>query len=199
MSRKLTRRYAVGMLAEPERRRSALQERVRDVILEGATRAVARRGHDVSMADVAAEAGVARATVYRHFPNREALLERLITRADRDAAARLDPENIGDAPVRDAVVRSIRALIELGDSVVLLAGVWRTRSAGTSAVLERMRVLMERGQETGDLRADIPAEWLADSLVATVLTVMASDVRLPREDSVQRVAALFLEGAAQRS
>jgi AcrR family transcriptional regulator len=151
------------------------------------------------MADVAAEAGVARATVYRHFPNREALLERLITRADRDAAARLDPENIGDAPARDAVVRSIRALIELGDSVVLLAGVWRTRSAGTSAVLERRRVLMERGQETGDLRADIPAEWLADSLVATVLTVMASDVRLPREDSVQRVAALFLEGAAQRS
>jgi TetR/AcrR family transcriptional repressor of mexCD-oprJ operon len=175
-----------------------LQERVRGLILDGATRAFARKGTDASMADVATEAGVARATVYRHFPNRETLLDRLMARADRDAADRLDSEKLDDTSVEDGIVRSIRALIELGDRVAVLARVWRTRPPGTSSMVERVAVMMQRGQDAGVLRGDIPAAWLADALVGTVLAVMASDVRFAREDTVQRVARLFLEGAKVR-
>lgn len=50
-------------------------------ILDGAVRAVARHGlARLAMRDVGECAGVARGTVYRHFPNREALLEEMARR-----------------------------------------------------------------------------------------------------------------------
>src|SRR5918911_2194199 len=62
---------------EPSRRRQALQERVAAAILEAAARVLAAGGEQASMNDVAAAAGVARATLYRYFPSRQALLDEL--------------------------------------------------------------------------------------------------------------------------
>jgi AcrR family transcriptional regulator len=53
-------------------------------ILDGAMRAVARHGlGGLAMRDVAEHAGVARGTVYRHFPDREALLAEMAQREAR--------------------------------------------------------------------------------------------------------------------
>ena len=57
--------------------RQALQQRVATAILDGAARMFAVEGEQTNMNDVAAAAGVARATVYRYFPNRQALLDEL--------------------------------------------------------------------------------------------------------------------------
>jgi AcrR family transcriptional regulator len=55
-----------------------------DRILDGAMHAIARHGlGKLAMRDVGVAAGVARGTVYRHFANREALLEEL---GQREAA-----------------------------------------------------------------------------------------------------------------
>jgi hypothetical protein len=56
-------------------RETTLHARVSTAILEAAAALPAERGEQASMADVAAAAGMARATVYRYFPNREALFE----------------------------------------------------------------------------------------------------------------------------
>src|ERR687884_1655109 len=73
----------------PPRRRQALQERVAAAILEAAARVLATGGEQASMNDVAAAAGVARATLYRYFPSRQALLDELARVAAEEAGARL--------------------------------------------------------------------------------------------------------------
>src|ERR671931_2542595 len=69
----------------PPRRRQALQERVAGAILEAAARVLAVGGEQASVNDVAAAAGVARATLYRYFPSRQALLDELARVAAEEA------------------------------------------------------------------------------------------------------------------
>src|SRR4051812_22658004 len=64
--------------------RPGLQQRVTAAILDGAAQLFATGAEPASMNEVAEAAGVARATVYRYFPNREALLEALAQAALRD-------------------------------------------------------------------------------------------------------------------
>ena len=76
--------------------RQGLQLRVAAAILDGAARVFALEGEQASMNDVAAAAGVARATVYRYFPNRQALLDELTQAALSDAEERLASARIDE-------------------------------------------------------------------------------------------------------
>jgi AcrR family transcriptional regulator len=76
-----------GWMRQPERKpyRSALRERqaaqTRELILDAVTTLLGdRRADEVTTRDIAAEAGVSERTVYRHFPDREALLQGLMRR-----------------------------------------------------------------------------------------------------------------------
>ena len=100
--------------------RQALQQRVATAILDGAARMFAVEGEQANMNDVAAAAGVARATVYRYFPNRQALLDELaqvgLDGAEAGWSARIDEV----APL-EGIARAVRALVDVGDAFVLLA------------------------------------------------------------------------------
>ena len=109
----------------------SLRERVAAAILEAAADALATHGEQASIADVAAAAGVARATVYRYFPNRQALLDALAGLAVRDAEARLREARLDDVAAPEALERAVRALVGVGNHLV---------------VLERERVRPDAGQ-----------------------------------------------------
>jgi TetR/AcrR family transcriptional regulator, mexCD-oprJ operon repressor len=178
--------------------RAALQERVAGAILDGAARVLAVRGAETSMSDVAAAAGVARATVYRYFPNRQALLDELIDHAVRDAGERLASARIDEVPVPEGVTRAVRALVEVGDPLVVLV---RDAAADARGYDERvsapLRRLVDAGQAGGAVRDDIPAPWLVDALVGLVVSVLSSPRTLGREDTVAAITSLFLDGAAR--
>ena len=55
-------------------------QRNRDAVLEAARKLFAEHGNDAQMDEIARKAGVGVGTVYRHFPNKEALIEALIQR-----------------------------------------------------------------------------------------------------------------------
>ena len=140
---------------------------------------------------------VARATVYRHFPSRQALLDRLAERAVQDASDRLVAARLDEVPPRDAVKRAIRALVEAGDYVTVLAGA--RAGSDTDGLAEAMATplvrMIQRGQSDGSLRPDLPADWIADSLVGIVLAILSSPRKQGRENTVDSVVALFLDGA----
>src|SRR5689334_18300289 len=101
--------------------RPGLRERVAAAIIEAAAAVLAERGDTASMSDVATAAGVARATVYRYFPNREALLEALGTVAVQEAGQGLTAARLDAVAIEEAFTRAVRALVQVGDYFVVLA------------------------------------------------------------------------------
>jgi TetR/AcrR family transcriptional regulator, mexCD-oprJ operon repressor len=180
--------------------RQALQERVATTILEAAAHVFLARGEQASMSDVAAAAGVARATVYRYFPNRQSLVDELARAAVRGAGDRLAAARIDEIPVLEAIGRTIRALVEVGDSFIVLT---RERARNEDEEFERrvggpIRALLERGQSNGDIRGDIPSHWLTDSLIGIVANVQSSPLKRGREDTVAAMAGMYVDGARDR-
>jgi TetR/AcrR family transcriptional repressor of mexCD-oprJ operon len=187
-------------LSTPPSGRPPLQQRVATAILEAAARVLAVRGSDASMTDVAAAAGVARATVYRYFPKRQVLLDELATVAVVEAGARLTAARLHEIDAREAVGRAIRALVEVGDALVVLAreGVRPDPAQFEQELAAPLRRLFERGQENGQIRGDVPAKWLVDALVGSIVGVLRSTPALGRDDTIAALAALFLDGARER-
>src|SRR3954453_9241970 len=94
----------------PKRRRADAERNIA-TITQAALEALAE-DPDARMADIARRAGVVRATIYMHFPTREALLDAVMERSTAqvaEATRQADPER-GDA--KDALERVLLATWE---------------------------------------------------------------------------------------
>jgi TetR/AcrR family transcriptional repressor of mexCD-oprJ operon len=182
------------------KRQTTLHARVSAAILEAAAGVLAERGEQASMADVAAAAGMARATVYRYFPNREALFEALGRLAVDEAGERLEAGRLEEIPVADAFERAVRALVAVGDYFVVVS----RQSARPDPEFERrlaspLRGLIERAQSLGGIRQDLPASWLMESFIGIVTSGLQTRPSLGVEDTVAGITSLFLDGARPRA
>ena len=179
------------------RRETTLRARVSAAILEAAAAVLAERGEQGSMADVAAAAGMARATVYRYFPNREALFEALGRVALEEAGERLQAGRLQDVPVPEAFERAVRALVAVGDYLVVISR--ETARPDPEEFEQRvaspLRKLIERAQSLGEVRDDLPASWLMESLIGIVVSGLQTRPSLGVEDTVAGITSLFLDGA----
>jgi AcrR family transcriptional regulator len=173
---------------------------VSGAILEAAATVLAEHGDQASMADVAAAAGVARATVYRYFPNREALLEALVRLAVEEAGERLQAGRLNQVAVPEAFQRAVRALVAVGDSFVVVSRASARTDAGQfeQLVALPLRELIERAQSLGEMRRDLPASWLMESLIGIVVSGLQTRPSLGAEDTVAGITSLFLDGARLR-
>src|SRR5215207_11433218 len=145
-------------------RRRADAERSIARILDAAVDALGE-DQDASMSEIARRAGVVRATIYVHFPTREALLDAVTERALAEAAAVItaaEPEN-GDPA--DALARVVAAAWRtLGRYHALIAINTGTQTHDElhhrhGSLLGTLLPLIERGQAAGELRTDVPAAW----------------------------------------
>lgn len=177
-----------------------LRERVASAIVEAAAAVLAERGDSASMSDVAVAAGVARATVYRYFPSREALLEALGTVAVEQAGAGLAAARLDEVAIEEAFARAVRALVVVGDYFVVLARerVRVARDEFDRQVAEVLRTLIERGRSLGEIREDVPAGWLVESLIGVIVSVLTVAKSAGVEDTVDAITSVFLNGARRR-
>ena len=186
-------------MSEPAPRHT-LQQRVAAAILDGAAQIFAVQGEQASMNDVAEAAGVARATVYRYFPNRETLLDELARAAVSDVDARLASARIDEVAPEEGIARAVRALVDVGDSFVLLARERRRPDPERfeHRITQPLRGLFERGQASGEVRKDITSARLTESLIGLIVGVLTSTPALGREDMTATITGLFLDGARAR-
>ncbi|MCP9951704.1 TetR/AcrR family transcriptional regulator [Actinomadura madurae] len=171
--------------------------RNRDQLLAVATRVFASADAETSMRAIAREAGVGIATLYRHFPTRESLVdavyrdqvERLTTGA-RELLDRLPPaaamrrwmDLFGDwVATKNGMLDTLVAMIESGE----IAHV-QTRSELLAAVT----TILDAGRAAGDLRSDVTAEDIAASLIG-IFTVAP---RYEHEARAGRLLDLLMDG-----
>ena len=178
--------------------RTALQQRVSAAILEAAAKVLAGDGEQTSMLDVAAAAGMGRATVYRYFPSRQALLDALAEVALQRAGEQLSAANLDRVSAAEGISRAVRALVAVGDYFVVLE---RERVRPDPQRLEAqigapLRALLERGQTNGEIRPDVPAPWLTEALLGLVVNILLAPRLLGTEDTIAAVTSLFLDGCA---
>lgn len=133
-------------------------------ILDAATDCLAR-DPEMSIADIAAAAGVGRITLYGHFKTRADLIDAVLTRTVEHSDAILDATDTTGDP-RDALARLVASSWQLVHEFrnILLAAhreLPAERIRGVhNPVLRRSQALIERGQSAGAFRRDLPTQWL---------------------------------------
>ena len=164
-------------MAKSDTRINPQVERTHELMLDAAGSLLARNGPDaVTHLRVGEEAGVARATVYRHWPNRADILLDLLRRGTSLDLVPLD----GDVSLLERITGIVTAF-----AVALNGDRGRTLSAmiglaewdeDVFAALERMthlgprrlRDLLAAGSESGELDAGSDVDMLADQLIGAL-------------------------------
>ncbi len=175
----------------------AVQERVAETILDVAADLLAAGGKPPSMADVAAAAGVSRATLYRYFPTREQLLQALTAAGLSEAATRLAEADLDAVPVPEAIARIARVVAAAGSKYAAVAD--QADPAGTveQQIGTMIQAVLRRGIDDQTLRSDLtPGElgYLLGYLLRAAGR-MAADHQAGTEKAAALITTVFLHGA----
>lgn len=149
--------------------------RNREAVLEAAIRLLAERP-DASMREVAEASGLGRTTVYRHFPQREDLVQGLFHRVveeSRETSARLVAQNLDAA---ELMRRLGRETVAIGDRFRFL----QTHRSMRNETLEQSQETagdplyeyFEGARARGEVRADLTTVWLLVMVRATIVAAM---------------------------
>ncbi|WP_217241216.1 TetR/AcrR family transcriptional regulator [Streptomyces sp. AC555_RSS877] len=167
----------------------------RDHLLAVAGTAITEQGVDVSLRDIARRADVGLATLLRHFPTREALLEALLRTSFDELTARAGEFETSDSP-EDALVSWLRDCVAWtteyrGVTVLMAAAIEDTESAlHASCVTLRAAGarLLARAQAAGTARTDIDGTDLF-ALIAALAWLSDQPPLAPRADHLFAVVA----------
>jgi AcrR family transcriptional regulator len=169
---------------------------VRDATLDTTAALVAEQGlRSVTMSQIAEEAGIARATLYKYFPDVEAILvawhERQITgHLDHLAELRDSRGNAGER--LEAVLEAYALIQHEYHGTELAALLHRGEHVGRAQqhLSHFIRDLLIEATETGDLRGDVAPDELANYCIHA-LTAAGS---LPTKAAVRRLVTVTLAG-----
>jgi AcrR family transcriptional regulator len=168
-------------------------------ILASLSQTFAERGSAVSMTEIATRCGIGRATLYRHFPTREALLAELHRVAVHDVGDALRSAGLERLDARSALEQAAHVVLRVGHqyAVVVREQVPVPREEADALVREPLRAVLTRGRDEGVLRADCSVDWLEDMFVGLVGAGLQQIVRRGADLDVtaQAVVSAFLDGA----
>jgi AcrR family transcriptional regulator len=173
-------------------------QRNRERILEIAKKAFTRSGANISLDDVAKQAGVGAGTLYRHFPTRDALLEAVYrTEVEKLAAAE---QKLAETMPPPAALRAWMLLfVDYIATKQIIAPALNTLVGGPSKVFEAsgglikgaISTLVKRAIKSGDVRPDLDPLDLLRALVG--VSNVASVPDWPQ--SARRLVDILLLGS----
>jgi AcrR family transcriptional regulator len=166
------------------RKRRADAERNIQAIIDASLEALADNP-DASMAEIARGSGVVRATIYMHFPTREALLDAVMEDAVGQVAEATRAAEPTKGEPEEALQRVLAATWQkLSDFQTLLAINTSRLSAKElhrrhQPVMTQFVPLIERGQKKGVFRRDVPVSWHL-AMIRAIAHAASAEVRSGR-------------------
>jgi AcrR family transcriptional regulator len=183
----------LSVSSPPGQRRRADAERSIAAILDAAVGVLSDRP-DASMEEIAKAAGVARQTVYAHYPSREELLSAVGGRALAQAVADFEAAE----PERGTPVEALDRLVGSWWQTVARHARLLEAMRGSSAeevhafhapILERLERFVRRGRRAGDFDREQPLGWQLASFLA-LMHAAADEVAAGRISPEEAEAAL---------
>ncbi|SMH42655.1 transcriptional regulator, TetR family [Rathayibacter oskolensis] len=167
-------------------------------LLAAATRSGLAQGRFVPMEQIAADAGVGVGTLYRRYPDREALLEAMAVRAYRLILAEAEDALATGETGHDAIERFlVRSFAHRDELVLPLHGGPMTEGTESGELRARMRrtmeAILERGHDDGSVRREVDAGTVV-RFGAMLAQPMSTVPDWPEAAAQQR--AVFLRGIA---
>jgi AcrR family transcriptional regulator len=171
-------------------------------ILDAATEGLAR-DPEISIAGIAAAAGVGRITLYGHFKTRADLVDAVLARTVERADAILDATDTSGDPAQALarLVASSWQIVHQFRNILLAAQreLPAERIRGVhDRILRRIQSLITRGQQAGTFRRDLPQQWLITTAYS-LMHAAAEDTtagRLDPGDAARLITATLLAAFA---
>ena len=173
-------------------------QRNRERILEVAKQAFTKSGADISLDEVATQAGVGAGTLYRHFPTRDALLE-AVYRHGVERLAVAEREFSEAMPPVEALRAWMLLFVDYIEAKQVIAPALNNMVGGPAKLFEStgnlikgaIRSLVERAIESGDIRPDLEPLDLLRALVG--VSNVASGPGWP--ESARRLVHILIAGS----
>lgn len=140
---------------------------------------------NATMSAIAELSGVGRTTLYRHFPSREDLVRALFERVVAEARQVTEEVASRDSPASEILCELGPAIVGIGRRFQFLEGL---RSLGDVVIEESvvdpnqpLRTYFEAAQKRGEVRGDVPVQWILSSMNGLAMTAMG-ELRAGRID-----------------
>ncbi|MEU3304375.1 MULTISPECIES: TetR/AcrR family transcriptional regulator [unclassified Streptomyces] len=167
-------------------------------LLVEARAAFAEHGTDASLEDIARRAGVGIGTLYRHFPNRHALMNAVFQDALESLLSRSRELASAEQPCA-ALVEWLRAVVTHAGEYRGVARALMSASHDASSALSQCSVplreagarLLARAQEAGTVRTDVS---VADLMQLTNAIALAAEQAPTDPELADRLLTLTLRG-----
>lgn len=145
------------------------QSRTRQAILEAAVQ-VLIRDRSAALSDVARQAGVARSTLHRYFPERADLIAAVDAYAQEQIGQIAERCSLDDRNIIDTMVRLALEYFERWDAVMWgYSDAWESSSQEDDIDVELGKMIAQ-GQKDGVIDATIPGDWFQHAMYAVVYT-----------------------------
>ncbi|WP_406331600.1 TetR/AcrR family transcriptional regulator [Streptomyces sp. NBC_00203] len=183
--------------------RADARENIR-LILEAAQEVFADRGYEVSIEEVARRSGVGMGTIYRHFPNKSALVERVAIDVMTETSAEIERAVAQEPDPWAAFTRVMRHMARFRSSQMFPVSRRRTTDPGPelmaarAALLADLDGLVTRAQDEGCLRTDANVFDVVLMLNSIPARIPDDETTGPSADLAGRHLAVLLDGLRSR-
>ena len=171
------------------------RQRAQDGLLVSLVCALADRPR-ASMAQLAAMVGVSRATLCRHFPSRDNMMQVVSMTCIESAELAFARARPHEGSAEQAIQRLIEELLPIAELYAFLDHADEAMEARVRPLRASFIALFQKWQNAGAVRVDLPAAWLVESLSALLRSAatMIRSGRLARNDAARSVFELLWRG-----